>query len=64
MADCVPSLPKGVKLWLIALFLIWKSKEFINNKLEWHFAEALKSLNVVSIAKDVILLGVDYSHEF
>lgn len=51
-------------LYLIALFSILKSKEFINNVLEWQFAKALKPLNVVLIAKDVILLNVDYSHEF
>ena len=64
MADHVLSLSEGVKLQLIALFSILKSKEFINNVLEWQFAKALKPLNVVLIAKDVILLNVDYSHEF
>ena len=51
-------------LYLIALFSILKSKEFISNVLKWQFAKALKPLNVVLIAKDVILLNVDYSHEF
>lgn len=64
MAGCVLSLPEGVKLYLIALFSILKSKEFINNKLKWQFAKALKPLRVFFIAKDVILLTVDYSHEF
>ena len=51
-------------LYLIALFSILKSKEFINNVLEWQFAKALNPPNIVRIAKDVILLNVDYSHEF
>ena len=32
--------------------------------LEWQFAKALNPSNIVLIAKDVILLNVDYSHEF
>lgn len=64
MAGCVLSILEGMKLQLIALFSILKSKEFINNKLEWQFAKALKPLNVFFIAKEVILLNVDYSHEF
>ena len=51
-------------LYLIALFSILKSKEFISNVLKWHFAKALNPPNIVRIAKDVILLNVDYSHEF
>ena len=51
-------------LYLIALFSILKSKEFISNVLKWQFAKALNPPNIVRIAKDVILLNVDYSHEF
>ena len=51
-------------LYLIALFSILKSKEFISNVLKWQFAKAVNPPNIVRIAKDVILLNVDYSHEF